>query len=403
MSAIKRSLTDLAIFGGEPAFNEMLHVGRPNIGDRKKLLARLNAILDRRWLTNNGPVVQEFEERLAEFLGVRHVITVVNATIGLELVIRALKLTGEVIVPAFTFVATAHALQWQEITPVFSDIDPATHNLDPARIERMLTPRTTGIIGVHVWGRPCDIEALEAIARKHNLALLFDAAHAFGVSHRGRMIGQFGQAEVFSFHATKFFNTFEGGAIATNNDDLAEKLRLMRNFGFSGMDNVIYIGTNGKMHEFTAAAGLTALDSLDEFIATNRRNYDIYRAQLTGIPGVSMIAYDERERNNYQYIVLEIDAEITGIHRDLLMHLLHAERVRARRYFYPGVHRMEPYRSLYPHAGLLLPETERLADRVLSLPTGTAVNETDIERIADLIRFAVTHGYEISRAMEDER
>ena len=236
MSAIKRSLTDLAIFGGEPAFNEILHVGRPNIGDRKKLIARLNAILDRRWLTNNGPVVQEFEERLAEFLGVRHVITVVNATIGLELVIRALKLTGEVIVPAFTFVATAHALQWQEITPVFSDIDPATHNLDPACIERMLTPRTTGIIGVHVWGRPCDIEALEAIARKHNLALLFDAAHAFGVSHRGRMIGQFGQAEVFSFHATKFFNTFEGGAIATNNDDLAEKLRLMRNFGFSGME-----------------------------------------------------------------------------------------------------------------------------------------------------------------------
>ncbi|HFQ95100.1 MAG TPA: dTDP-4-dehydro-6-deoxyglucose aminotransferase, partial [Anaerolineae bacterium] len=323
--------------------------------------------------------------------------------IGLELVIRALGLQGEVIVPAFTFVATAHALQWQEITPVFSDIDPATHNLDPARIERMITPRTTGVIGVHVWGRPCDIEALEAIARKHNLALLFDAAHAFGVSHRGRMIGRFGQAEVFSFHATKFFNAFEGGAIATNDDALAEKLRLMRNFGFAGMDNVIYIGTNGKMHEFTAAAGLTALDSLDAFIAINRRNYEAYRAHLADIPGVDMIAYDDQERNNYQYIVLEIDAEVTGIHRDLLMRLLHAERVRARRYFYPGVHRMEPYRSLYPHAGLLLPETERLVDRVLSLPTGTAVDEGAIERIAGLIRFAVAHGHDITRAMENER
>ena len=403
MSAIKRTLADLAIFGGEPAFDELLHVGRPNLGDRAKLHAQLDAILDRRWLTNNGPVVREFEARLAEFLGVRHVITVVNATIGLELVIRALGLQGEVIVPAFTFVATAHALQWQGITPVFCDIDPATHNLDPTRIERMLTPRTTGIIGVHVWGRPCDIGALEALARKHHLQLLFDAAHAFGVTHRGRMIGGFGRAEVFSFHATKFFNTFEGGAIATNDDALAEQLRLMRNFGFAGMDNVIYIGTNGKMHEFTAAAGLVALESLDDFIAVNRRNYHTYRACLADIPGIRLIAYNEAERHNFQYVVLEVDAQVTGIHRNLLMRLLHAERVRARRYFYPGVHRMEPYRSLYPHAGLLLPATEGLVERVLSLPTGTAVAPKDIERICDLIRFAVAHGHDITRAMEDER
>ena len=402
MTAIKRSIFDLAIFGGEPAFEEMLHVGRPNIGDREKLHARLDAILDRRWLTNNGPVVQEFEQRLAEFLGVKHVVTVVNATIGLELAIRALDMHGEVIVPSFTFVATAHALQWQGIRPVFSDIDPATHNLDPTRIESMITPRTTGIIGVHVWGRPCDTEALEGIARKHNLKLLFDAAHAFGVSHRGRMIGHFGDAEIFSFHATKFFNSFEGGAIATNDDTLAEKLRLMRNFGFSGMDNVIYVGTNGKMHEFTAAAGLTSLESLDDFISVNRRNYEAYRSGLANIPGVQMITYDEKERNNYQYIVLEINAKITGIHRDTLIHLLHAERVRARRYFYPGAHRMEPYRSLYPNAGLLLPETEKLVRRVLSLPTGTAVNEEDIARICEIIRFAVDHSSEITQAIEKD-
>jgi dTDP-4-amino-4,6-dideoxygalactose transaminase len=403
MTAIKRTLSDLALFGGEPAFEEMLHVGRPNIGDREQLFARLNEILDRRWLTNNGPVVREFEERLAAFLGVRHAITVVNATIGLELVIRALDLTGEVIVPSFTFVATAHALQWQEIRPMFADIDPATHTLDPAQVERMITPRTTGIIGVHVWGRPCQIEALEAIARRHDLKLIFDAAHAFAASHHGRMIGNFGHAEVFSFHATKFFNTFEGGVITTNDDDLAHKLRLMRNFGFAGMDNVIYIGTNGKMHEFTAAAGLTALESLNTFVETNRRNYHTYHRELADIPGVHMLSYDEKEQRNFQYIVLEIDANTTGIHRNLLMRLLHAEQVRARRYFYPGVHRMEPYRSLYPHAGLLLPQTERLVDRVLCLPTGTAVNEDAIARIAEIIRFAAAHGPEITRLLEDER
>ena len=401
--AIKRTFSDLALFGGEPAFAETLHVGRPNIGDREKLIARLNDILDRRWLTNKGPVVKEFEQRLAEFLGARHVITVVNATVGLELTIRALGLSGEVIVPSFTFVATAHALQWQEITPVFSDIDPTTHNLDPARIEAMITPRTTGIIGVHVWGRPCAIESLEHIARKHDLKLLFDAAHAFAVSHRGRMIANFGAAEVFSFHATKFFNTFEGGAIATNDDDLAQKIRLMKNFGFSGMDNVIYIGTNGKMHEFTAAAGLTALESLDDFVAVNRRNYHAYRACLADIPGIRLLDYDESERSNYQYIVLEIDAPVTGIHRDLLMRLLHAERVRARRYFYPGCHRMEPYRSYYPHAGLLLPETEKLVERVLSLPTGTSVSVGDIQRICEIIRFAVAHGPEITQMMKNDR
>ena len=179
-----------------------------------------------------------------------------NATVALEIAIRAMGMSGEVIVPSFTFVATAHALQWQEITPVFCDIDPRTHNLDPNRIEEMITPRTTGIIGVHVWGRPCAVDALAEIAQRRHLKLLFDAAHAFGCSYQGQMIGNFGDAEVFSFHATKFFNTFEGGAVVTNDDELAAKMRLMKNFGFHGYDNVIYVGTNGKMSEVSAAMGL---------------------------------------------------------------------------------------------------------------------------------------------------
>ncbi|MEI2422502.1 DegT/DnrJ/EryC1/StrS family aminotransferase, partial [Arthrospira platensis SPKY2] len=172
-----------------------------------------------------------------------------NGTIALEILIRATELKGEVIVPSFTFIATAHALQWQEITPVFCDIDPKTHTLDPLAVEKMITPRTSGIIGVHVWGQPCNIEALTEIANQHNLKLVFDASHAFGCSYQGTMIGNFGEAEVFSFHATKFVNTFEGGAVVTNNDELAAKIRLMKNFGFAGFDNVIYIGTNGKMDE----------------------------------------------------------------------------------------------------------------------------------------------------------
>jgi dTDP-4-amino-4,6-dideoxygalactose transaminase len=389
----------LAIFGGTPAFLEKLHVGRPNIGNRERLLDRINDLLDRRWLTNNGPFVQEFEHWITDLLGVKHCIAMCNATVALEIAIRAAGLTGEVIVPSFTFVATAHALQWQEITPVFCDIDPRTHNLDPRRIEEMITPRTTGIIGVHVWGRACDVEALTAIAQKHQLKLLFDAAHAFGCSYRGRMIGNFGDAEVFSFHATKFFNTFEGGAVTTNDDELAAKIRLMKNFGFSGYDNVTYIGTNGKMSEVAAAMGLTGLESLEEFIATNYRNYKHYERELADIPGVRLVTYDETEKCNYQYVILEIDERVAQVSRDQLVEILQAENVLARRYFFPGCHRMEPYRSYFPHAGLLLPETERLARRVLSLPTGTAVGAAEISKICQIIRLVMAHGSEVRQRL----
>jgi len=395
----KSRVGDLAIFGGHSTFDHTLHVGRPNIGNREQLLALITDMLDRRWLTNRGPYVKEFEQRIAEMMGVKHCVAMCNATIALEIAIRALGLSGEVIVPSFTFVATAHALQWQEITPVFCDVDPETHNIDPRKIERLLTPRTTGIVGVHVWGRPCDISELEALARRHDLKLLFDAAHAFGCSYGGQMVGNFGDVEVFSFHATKFFNTFEGGAIVTNDGNLAERIRLMQNFGFAGLDNVVYIGTNGKMNEAAAAMGLTNLESLEDFIAINRRNYRQYERELRDVPGVKLVRYSEEESQNYQYIVLEIDERITGISRDHLVRILHAEKVRARRYFYPGCHQMEPYRSYFPNAGLLLPETERLVQRVISLPNGTAVSEVEIHHICALIRFIFANSEEIERRM----
>lgn len=397
------SETELALLGARPAFEEPLFVGRPNMGDRERFLARMGDILDRRWFTNDGKYVQELEAALAAFLGVRHCVTVCNATVGLELAARALGLSGEVIVPSFTFVATAHALQWQQITPVFCDVDPATHNLDPRRVEESITPRTTGIVGVHVWGRPCAIDALGEIARRRGLKLLFDAAHALGNTWRGRRIGGFGDAEVFSFHATKFVNSFEGGAITTGDDELAKRLRLMRNFGFAGYDNVVYVGTNGKMSEPSAAMGLTSLESLPAIVEVNRRNHEAYRQGLAGLRGVRVAEYDPAESNNYQYVVAEIDAEAAGLSRDDLLEVLHAENVLARRYFHPGCHRMEPYRSYFPHARLLLPETERLTERVLSFPTGTAVAPAQIGTICERVRQALARSSEVSGALAARR
>ena len=369
----------------------VLHVGRPNIGNRESFLSRVNDILDRRWLSNNGPVVQEFETRVAEILGVKHALAMCNATAAIEIACRALGLKGEVILPSYTFVATAHALQWQEITPVFCDMDPATHNLDPGKIEKLITPKTTGIIGVHAWGRGCETEEIAAIAAKRNLKVMYDASHGFGCSKGGRMLGTFGECEVFSFHATKFINCLEGGVVATNNDELAYQMRMMTNFGFTGFDKVEYLGINGKMNEISAAMGLTNLEAMEEIITINRRNYEAYKTGLANVLGISVIKYDPAERNNYQYVVIEVDPEVCARNRDEIVEALHAENVIARKYFWPGCHKMEPYRSLQPNAHLLLTETECIAARVLVMPTGQTVEVETVARICEIIRRAVNH------------
>jgi dTDP-4-amino-4,6-dideoxygalactose transaminase len=380
-----RTAADLAVNGAAPLFEETVHVGRPNIGNNERFLARARSILESGWLSNNGPMLVEFEKRISDKLGVRNCVAMCNGTIALEIATRALELRGEVIVPSYTFVATAHALQWQEITPIFADIDPATHNLDPDSVRRMITPRTTGIVGVHLWGRGAATEELAEVAAVNNLRLMYDASHGFGCSRHGRLLGNFGDCEVFSFHATKFFNTFEGGAVVTNDDQLAEKMRLMRNFGFSGYDRVIYPGTNGKLTEIAAAMGLTNLEDIDRFIEINRTNYYTYREELRALRGVSMLTFDESEQNNFQYIVLDVSPEFP-VSRDRLVEALHAENVLARKYFWPGCHNMEPYRSYYPHAGLVLPNTNRIAQRVVVLPTGTSMHTDDIRGIVSVLR-----------------
>lgn len=399
MAHVKRSAGELAVLGGRPAFESPLHVGRPNLPDRARLFERIGAVLDARWLTNDGPQVRELERTLAERMQVAHCVTVCNATIGLELAMHALGLSGEVIVPAFTFVATAHAAKWMRLQPVFADVDPATHNLDPTDVERRITNRTSAIVGVHVWGRTCAVEALEEICRRRKLALLFDAAHAFDCSHAGRPVGGFGLAEVFSFHATKFFNTFEGGAVTTNDDDLARRLRLMRNFGFTGYDRVDAVGTNGKMTEVSAAMGLASLERLADVVAANRRNHAAYRERLSRIPGFTVASYDGPDRSNFQYVVAEVDAERTGISRDDLWRVLMAENVFARRYFHPGVHRMQPYASEQTPESRRLPHTDALASRVLSFPSGQTVDEATIDAICGLVALAVSEPAAVRRAV----
>jgi dTDP-4-amino-4,6-dideoxygalactose transaminase len=392
---MKDRLSDFAIAGAPPAFAEKLHVGRPNIGNRARLMERINTILDDRWLTNVGPFEQELERRVTELTGAAHCVAMCNATAALEITIRALELTGEVIVPSFTFIATANVLQWQQITPVFCDIDPRTYNLDPRRVEQMITPRTSGILPVHVFGRACDVDSLAEIASRRGLKLLFDSAHAFGCSYQSRMIGTFGDAEVFSFHATKAINSFEGGAVATNDGVLAGKIRLMRNFGFAGNDETTSLGTNAKMTEVCAAMGLTSLEAMGEIVAVNRRNWEAYHTELGTLAGISLLAYDSSESNNYHYVVIEVDPHRAPLDRDELLAVLQAENVLARRYFWPGCHRMEPYRSSHLDAHSLLPQTERVAARVLSLPTGQTITPQIIHAVCDIIRAAYENADQI--------
>lgn len=389
---------NLAIFGDEPAFSEPLHVGCPNIGDRSRLIARINEALDRRWLTNGGPLVEEFEAAVADVAGVSECVVTSNGTVALELAIRALGMSGKVIVPSFTFSATIHALTWQQIAPVFADIDPLTLNIDPADVESLISPDVTGIIGVHLWGRGCDVESLSAISSQHEIPLLFDAAHAFGCSYKNRPVGSFGDAEIFSFHGTKFINSFEGGAIVTNNHTLAGQLRLMRNFGFAGYDDVIHAGTNGKMNEAEAAMGLTNLEAMSDFVARNRANHELYSKLIVSIPGLNVLRYELSDDQNYQYVVVDVQEEDCGLSRDQLVQVLFSENVLARRYFYPGTHRMTAFRGLA--APRPLPVTESFCSRLFQLPTGMAIDETAVRSVCELIRIAVDRAPEVLKQLE---
>ena len=367
-------------------------VGCPNLGDVELFRELVSGAFERRWFTNNGELVQRLEAIISNYLGVRHCILVCNATIGLQVAAHELGLSGEVIVPAYTFVATPHSLLWQGITPRFVDVDPTTHLIDINLIEQAITSKTTGIFGVHLWGQPCHPEALQAIADRHNLKLFFDSAHAFACGNNETMLGSCGECEVFSFHATKFFNTFEGGAITTNDDELALRVRRAINFGFTGLDNVTQLGINGKMSEIHAAMGIACFGSIREIIEVNHKHYLHYRKRLSNLSGIRFFDYDNFSNINYQYVVIEIDAERIGVTRDQIMAHLHANNIYARRYFYPGCHRMAPYGAGIHDDNIIMPQTDLLCGNVLILPTGTGISEAEVTRVCDEIEWAcVSH------------
>jgi dTDP-4-amino-4,6-dideoxygalactose transaminase len=379
-----KPLEQFAVMGGTPLFPQPLHVGRPNIPDKKAVLKRIEDSLERGWLTNDGPLVRELEDELASYIGVAHCVAMANATVAMEVLARALNLQGEVIVPGFTFIATAHAFSWLGLTPVFCDVDRDTHMIDVASAERAITPRTSAIAAVHLWGSACDVDALDDLARRRNLALVYDAAHALGASANGRKVGSFGNAEVFSFHATKFFNTFEGGAVTTNDAALAERLRLLRNFGFAGYDNVVTLGTNAKLSEAHAAMGLTMIEHVDELSARNRETWRRYADMLGSIDALELIEPGHATESNYQYVVCEVK-EGAPLTRDQLLNVLWQENVRARRYFFPGCHRTPPYASAHTS----LPVTDDVATRVLVLPAGAQISGKEIAQVVGLIAGAL--------------
>ncbi len=368
-----------------PAFKEPVHVGRPNLPDRKVFDRYIQSIFNSRWLTNNGPLLRQFKEKLQAYLEVKNVIPVCNGTIALELAERALGFQREVVMPSYTFIATAHSLRWQQITPVFADIQHKATTLAPKSARNAITEATSGIIGVHVYGHPCDHSALKAIALERSIPLLYDAAHSFGCEVDGIPAAKLGDASVFSFHATKFFNTFEGGAITTDDDDLAEKVRLMNNFGFAGRekDKVDYLGINGKMSEISAAMGLAMLDSVESIRNRNRENYSAYADSFSSVPGLELIEPPASlTRNNWQYVIFRVNK--AGITRDNLAQALERENILVRKYFHPGCHRLVPYCSEPSSLRVSLAETEALSDAVLSFPTGQAVNPDMIEKIANV-------------------
>jgi dTDP-4-amino-4,6-dideoxygalactose transaminase len=388
---------ELAIVGGPPTFLRPLHVGLPNFGEPADFFRRVESMLASRRFTNDGPLVREFEDRIAAMTGAPHCIATCNATSALQLLARALSLSGEVALPSFTFVATAHAFSWLGLEPVFCDIDQSTHGLDPTSLEETIEPRCCAIVAVHTWGISCDVGTIETVARRHRLPLIYDAAHALGASHGERELGSLGDASVFSFHATKVAHSFEGGAITTSCSELARTVRRMRNFGFADDGCVSSIGTNAKLSELHAAAGLTMLEALPHIIEENHRCFDTYRRLLASIPGVQLLAPTQRGRSNYQYIVLEMGGDDLPAARDDLICTLHAEGIYARRYFHPGCHRLAPYAERA--RSRKLPVTERLTDRVVVLPTGPSVSDAAIEAVVEAVRLVLADPERVRAAL----
>jgi dTDP-4-amino-4,6-dideoxygalactose transaminase len=344
----------------------------------------LGNIWDRQWLTNQGHYHDELEEALAKYLGVPHVSLFCNGMIALQVGLQALRITGEVITTPYSFVATTHALWWNHCTPVFCDVDPATCNLDPGKVESLITPRTTAVLPVHVYGTPCDVGGLQEIADRYGLKLFYDAAHAFGVRIKDTSVLNFGDLSMLSFHATKVFNTAEGGALITTDPKLKRRIDYLKNFGFADEVTVVAPGTNGKMNELQAALGVVQLRHVDEEIRRRRALDALYRKELAGLPGIRLLPPVAGATRNYAYFPIFIDEASYPISRDALYALLRERGFLGRRYFYPLISEFPTYRRL--PSSTALPTATILSRQVLCLPIYASLEHQYAAAICEIIR-----------------
>jgi len=359
-------------------------VTQPSLPDLTDYTEKLKQIWESKWLTNNGPFHQAFEQKLAEHLGVPYVSLFSNGTLALMVALKVLDIQGEVITTPYTFVATAHSLRWNNITPVFADVDPVYGNLDVQAVEKLITHKTTAIMPVHVYGNPVDVEGFEKLAKKYNLKIIYDAAHAFGVEKNGNSILNYGDLSILSFHATKTFNTIEGGAIISHDAETKKQIDYLKNFGFENETSVVTLGINAKMNELIAAFGLLQLKDIDKSIAKRKEVAGKYRELLKEVKGIRFIEDMEGVKHNYSYFPVFVDKEYP-LTRDELYEKLKENHIFGRRYFYPLVSEFPMYKDLPSAKAKNLPNAVKMAEEVICLPIYSELNHIDIKRIINII------------------
>lgn len=364
----------------------MITVTKPFLPPLREFLPYLEQIWENKQLTNNGPFHVQLETELAAYLEVKYISLFANATLGLVTALQALRITGEVITTPFSFVATTHALWWNKITPVFVDIEPDYLNLDPAKIESAITPRTTAIMPVHVYGNPCNVEEIGRIADRHGLKVIYDAAHAFGVRQNGVSVLNYGDLSVISFHATKVYSTIEGGAVICHTAEMKHHLDNLKNFGFRGETVVEEPGINAKLNEVQAAYGLLQLKYIDGLISRRKEIAKIYRELLLDVPGLGLLPDMKGVIHGYSYFPVLIDGEKYGMSRDVLYEKLKKKNIFARRYFYPLISTFDPYCNLPSAKADNLPNAAIVADRVLCLPIYPDLKDEDVQFICSVIK-----------------
>ncbi|MCF6271069.1 MAG: DegT/DnrJ/EryC1/StrS family aminotransferase [Melioribacteraceae bacterium] len=364
---------------------DKIFVNQPTLPELEEFIPLLEEIWESKNLTNMGKFHQELEKKLCEFLDVKYISLFANGTLALIAALQVMRISGEVITTPYSFVATTHALKWNGISPVFCDIEPNTYNLDPSKIENLITPKTTAIVPVHIYGNPCDVNKIEEIADIYGLKVIYDSAHAFGVKLKNESILNFGDLSVLSFHATKIFNTFEGGAIICHDEKTKKRIDYLKNFGFANETTVIAPGINAKMNEMQAAIGLLQLKNVETNIQKRKKIAELYRNNLCNQNGITCIHEIDEVNHNYGYFPIFIDKDKFGISRDELYYKLRDNNIFARRYFYPLISQFQPYKGLESANSENLPIATKVTEQVISLPIYADLKNKDAERIVEII------------------